>query len=163
MEDGASAQPRPRLTDPVQLFAFGFGSGLAPVAPGTMGTLAALPIYLLFASQPLWIYSLVVIAAGLLGVWLCGSASRRLGVHDHPGIVWDEFVGVWIALWAVPAEPLWIASAFVAFRILDIAKPWPISWLDEHLRGGLGIMADDVAAGVLACLVLQFALRVGGA
>lgn len=161
MDDGAGGGGRPRLSDPVQLLAFGFGSGLSPVAPGTVGTLAALPLYLLIARQPLWIYSLVVLAAALLGVWLCEQASRRLGVHDHPGIVWDEFVGLWIALWAVPVEPLWIAAGFLAFRVFDIAKPWPIGWLDQHARGGFGIMIDDVAAGLLACVTLQFALHVG--
>lgn len=161
MEDQARSHARPRMADPVQLLAFGFGSGLSPVAPGTAGTLAALPLYLLLAAQPLWLYSALVVAAALFGVWLCGQASERLGVHDHRGIVWDEFVGVWIALWAVPPEPLWIGAGFLAFRIFDIAKPWPISWLDEHARGGFGIMVDDIAAGVFACLTLQLALHLG--
>ncbi|WP_439107111.1 phosphatidylglycerophosphatase A family protein [Congregibacter sp.] len=157
-----SAHPSPKLTDPVQLLAFGFGSGLAPKAPGTVGTLAALPLYWLMASQPLWIYSLIVIAAALLGIWICDRASAALKVHDHPGIVWDEFVGVWIALWAVPAEPLWIVAGFLVFRVFDIVKPWPIGWLDQHARGGFGIMIDDIVAGVLACLTLHLALTFGG-
>ena len=125
----------PRLRDPVHLLAFGFGAGLSPRAPGTVGTLAAIPVYLLFAGQPLWLYSLIVVAA----------------------------VGLWIALWAIPVEPLWIAAGFVAFRVFDIAKPWPISWLDENAKGGFGIMIDDVAAGLLACLALHVAITLGGA
>ena len=96
--------------------------------------------------------------AAVLGVFLCDRASDSLGVHDHPGIVWDEFVGLWIALWALPPEPLWIALGFVVFRVLDIAKPWPVGWLDRHTRGGLGIMVDDVAAGVMTCVTLHLAL-----
>lgn len=153
----------PRLREPVHLLAFGFGAGLSPRAPGTVGTLVAIPVYLLFAGQPLWLYSLIVVAAGILGVWICGQSADRLAVHDHPGIVWDEFVGLWIALWAVPVEPLWVAAGFVAFRVFDIAKPWPISWLDENAKGGFGIMIDDIVAGFFACLVLHAALLLGGA
>lgn len=152
---------RPTLTDPVQLLAFGFGSGLAPKAPGTVGTLAALPFYGLIAPQPLWIYTLIVVGLGVLGVWICDRASKALKVHDHPGIVWDEFVGLWITLWAVPVEPLWILAGFLVFRVFDIAKPWPIGWLDRHARGGFGIMIDDVVAGVLACFTLHLALWLG--
>lgn len=158
----AARLARPNLRDPVHFLAFGFGAGLSPRAPGTVGTLVALPPYLLFADQPLAIYSAIVVAAAVLGVWLCGVSAERLAVHDHPGIVWDEFVGLWIALWAVPVDPLWIAAAFVAFRIFDIGKPWPIGWLDEHARGGLGIMIDDIVAGILACAVLHAALFLGG-
>ncbi|MDP5053489.1 MAG: phosphatidylglycerophosphatase A [Congregibacter sp.] len=156
-----SAHPTPSLTDPIQLLAFGFGSGLSPKAPGTVGTVAALPLYGLFASQPLWIYSSIVVLAGLLGIWVCDRASKALGVHDHPGIVWDEFVGLWIALWAVPVEPLWILAGFLVFRIFDIAKPWPIGWLDRHVHGGFGIMIDDVVAGLMTCLALHLALWLG--
>ena len=158
MDVNPPGQVRPRMTDPVQFLAFGFGSGLSPWAPGTAGTVMALPVYLLFADQPLWIYSAIVLLAAVLGVFLCDRASHSLGVHDHPGIVWDEFVGLWIALWALPPEPLWIALGFVVFRVLDIAKPWPVGWLDRHTRGGLGIMVDDVAAGVMTCVTLHLAL-----
>lgn len=151
------------MSDPVQFLAFGLGSGLSPRAPGTVGSLAAIAIYLLFAQQPLWVYALIVAVAGGLGVWICGVASDRLGVHDHSGIVWDEFVGMWIALCAVPVTPPSIITAFLAFRVFDIAKPWPISWLDEHAKGGFGIMIDDVAAGVLACATVHLALLFGGA
>jgi phosphatidylglycerophosphatase A len=142
----------------VQFLAFGFGSGLSPKAPGTVGTLAAVPVYLLVADWPLWAYSLLVLAAAVVGVWICQWASDQLQVHDHPGIVWDEFVGYWITLWAVPADWLWIAIGFVVFRILDIAKPWPISQLDRQVKGGFGIMIDDILAGVMACAILHVAL-----
>jgi phosphatidylglycerophosphatase A len=153
--------PMPRLTDPVQFLAFGFGSGLSPRAPGTVGTLAAVPLYLLFAGQPLWAYALILVITTVFGVWVCDVASSRLGVHDHPGIVWDEFVGLWITYFALPPDPAWIIAGFVVFRIFDIAKPWPISWIDEHARGGLGIMADDLLAGVFACLTLHLARILG--
>jgi len=152
-----TAWPRPRLADPVQFLAFGFGSGLSPRAPGTVGTLAALPLYALIAPLPLWTYTGIVLLAAIVGIWLCERSSRALGVHDHPGIVWDEFVGLWIALWAVPVELPWIALGFLIFRLFDIAKPWPIGWLDKHAHGGLGIMIDDIVAGIMACGCLHVA------
>jgi phosphatidylglycerophosphatase A len=142
----------------VQFLAFGFGSGLSRRAPGTLGTLVAVPLYLTFAHTPLWLYSLVVLLALAAGVWLCERASQELGVHDHPGIVWDEFVGLWITLWAVPAEPVWIVLGFVVFRVFDIAKPWPIGGLDRRVGGGWGIMLDDVVAGLFSCATLHLAV-----
>ncbi len=150
------------MSDPVQFLAFGLGSGLSPKAPGTAGSVAAIPIYLLFAQQPLWIYALIVLGAAIAGIWICGVASDRLGVHDHSGIVWDEFVGMWIALAAVPITPLAVLMAFLAFRVFDIAKPWPIGWLDKNTQGGLGIMIDDVVAGILACATVHLALSFSG-
>lgn len=144
---------------PVQFAAFGFGSGLVPRAPGTAGTLAAIPVYLLFAEWDLVPYTLLLVAATLLGVWFCGAASRQLAVHDHPGIVWDEFVGFWITMWAVPPDWVWVIAGFVLFRFFDIVKPWPISVLDRKVSGGLGIMIDDMLAGAMACVVLHIALR----
>jgi phosphatidylglycerophosphatase A len=144
---------------PVQFLAFGFGSGLFPKAPGTAGTLLAIPLYLLFAEWGLLQYTVLLAVAVLLGVWICGAASRQLQVHDHPGIVWDEFVGFWITMWAVPPDWIWMIAGFVLFRIFDIAKPWPVSALDRKVGGGLGIMADDMLAGALACLTLHIALR----
>lgn len=145
------------LKSPVQLLAFGFGSGLSPRMPGTVGTLFAVPPYLLLADLGEVYYAAFLVAASLIGIWICGHSSRQLKVHDHPGIVWDEFVGFWITMWAVPAEPVWIVSGFVVFRFLDIIKPWPISALDKRVKGGLGIMADDMVAGVMACLTLHLA------
>ncbi len=149
------------LRNPVQLLAFGFGSGLSPKAPGTMGTVAAVPLYLLLAQLPLTWYTAVVIAAGLIGLYLCGRSGSELEVEDHPGIVWDEFVGLWITMWAVPVTPLWILAGFVVFRVFDIWKPWPISWMDREIKGGLGVMLDDVCAGIAACAVLHFGINLG--
>ena len=142
---------------PMQFFAFGFGSGLSPWAPGTAGTLLAVPLYLLVADWSLAFYTLFIFATALLGIWFCGAASRELGVHDHPGIVWDEFVGYWITLWALPGSWTWMVAGFVVFRIFDIAKPWPISLLDRNVKGGFGIMIDDIVAGTLACVTLHLA------
>jgi phosphatidylglycerophosphatase A len=139
----------------VLLLAFGFGSGLAPKAPGTIGTLAAIPLYLLLAKLPLIGYVLVVLLSFMVGCWLCGEAAKQLGVHDFGGIVWDEFVGYWITMFAAPAGWLWIALAFVLFRLFDIWKPWPIRTADKQVQGGLGIMLDDVLAGLYAWLCLQ--------
>ena len=143
---------------PVQFLAFGFGSGLSPKAPGTMGTLVAIPIFLLIAEWPLLWYSVFVLAAAGAGVWICERASAQLRVHDHPGIVWDEFVGYWVTMIAVPVTPLWALAGFLLFRLFDIWKPWPIGWADRRVHGGLGIMLDDLIAGVFAALCLH-ALR----
>ena len=150
------------LRNPVQFLAFGFGSGLSPRAPGTAGTLMAVPLYWLVSDWSLLWYSLFILVTALLGVWICDVASRQLGVHDHPGIVWDEFVGYWLTLWAMPPNWLWIVAGFVVFRVFDIVKPWPISVLDRKVKGGLGIMVDDILAGVMACATLHLAVRLVG-
>ena len=158
--DAPGPQPAPDLLrHPAQLLAFGFGSGLAPRAPGTVGTLVAVPLYLLLAQASLLQYTFLVAAAALVGTWACGVASRQLRVHDHPGMVWDEFVGFWITMWALPSEWEWVAAGFVLFRLYDIVKPWPVSVLDKKVGGGFGIMIDDMLAGILACLTLHIALR----
>ncbi|MCG5516866.1 MULTISPECIES: phosphatidylglycerophosphatase A [unclassified Ectothiorhodospira] len=143
------------LRDPVHFLAFGFGSGLSPKAPGTAGTVAAIPLFLLLQGVPLWAYLLITALVVAVGIWLCGESSRRLGVHDHPGIVWDEIAGFLITLIAAPAGWIWIIVGFALFRLFDILKPWPIGWLDKHLEGGTGIMLDDVLAGIYALIVLQ--------
>jgi phosphatidylglycerophosphatase A len=145
------------FSNPAQFLAFGFGSGLSPIAPGTVGTIVAVPLYLLVADLSLPAYSMFILVTAVLGTWFCDVASRQLGVHDHPGIVWDEFVGYWITMWAMPHSWNWILAGFVAFRIFDIIKPWPISLLDRHVKGGFGIMIDDVVAGILACATLHLA------
>ncbi len=146
---------RPRLTNPWHLLAFGFGSGLAPKAPGTFGTLAAIPFYLALQSLSLPLYIAFIAIASLAGIAICGRTSRDMGVHDHPGIVWDEFCGFWVTMIAAPAGWTWIALGFMFFRIFDIWKPWPIKLADKHIHGGLGIMLDDLLAGFLAFLALQ--------
>ena len=145
------------LRQPIHLLAFGFGSGLAPKAPGTFGTLAAVPLYLLFMHLPLVSYSIMLLVTFALGVYLCDRSSKMLSVHDHPGIVWDEFVGFWITMWAAPAGWIWVLLGFVLFRFFDVIKPWPIRWLDQKVDGGFGIMIDDVVAGLMALGVMHVA------
>jgi phosphatidylglycerophosphatase A len=142
------------LTDPVNLLAFGFGTGLAPKAPGTVGSLVG--VVFAFAALPLpfeWRIAVGVLITAA-GFWLCGESARRVGVDDHPGIVWDEIAALYLVLLSVPASPAWWASAFVLFRVFDIWKPWPIRDLDHRLHGGLGIMLDDLAAGLYAASIL---------
>ncbi|QTR52343.1 phosphatidylglycerophosphatase A [Thiothrix unzii] len=143
------------LTSPVHFLAFGFGSGLSPKAPGTMGTLAAIPLYLLLMNLPLTSYLLAVLLISVAGIWICGESSRRLGVHDHGGIVWDEFAGFLLTMTAAPQGWAWIVLGFALFRLFDIWKPWPVRVADRQLHGGLGIMLDDILAGIYAWLVLQ--------
>jgi len=143
--------------------AFGFGSGLAKFAPGTFGTLVAIPLYLAISALPAWLYAVTVFAAFALGVWICDTVSRDLGVHDHGGIVFDEFVGFWITMFLVPPSALAVLAGFVLFRLFDIWKPGPIRWCDRNVQGGFGIMVDDVAAGVVACAALHLLLRAVGA
>lgn len=147
--------PLSLLKNPVHGLAFGFGSGLVPKAPGTAGTVMAIPLYLLFAQLPLFEYAILLVVTFLIGVYLCHKTAKDLDVHDHPGIVWDEFVGYWITMLAAPVGWYWIVVGFVLFRIFDVLKPWPISWLDKHVHGGFGIMIDDVLAGFMALAVMN--------
>ena len=134
--------------------AFGFGSGLSPFAPGTMGTLVAIPfIFVLkgLGNPGFWV---VLVLLFLLGVKLCGDVSRKLGVHDHGGIVWDEMVGYWLSAAFVPLQWPWLLAAFLLFRFFDIVKPWPIRQLDKEVSGGFGIMIDDVVAALFTVVIL---------
>lgn len=144
--------------NPVHFLAFGFGSGAAPYAPGTFGTMVAIPIYLLMMSLPLWAYLGVVLVMTVVGIWLCETTSRDLGVHDHSGIVWDEFVGYLITMAAAPPGWMWVVAGFILFRIFDILKPWPIRRIDQQVEGGWGIMLDDILAGLYAWALLQAAV-----
>ncbi len=143
------------LRNPIHLLAFGFGSGLAPKAPGTAGTIVAVLPYWLLAQLPLPIYLVVTVFAFIAGIYICDYSSRALGVHDHPGIVWDEIAGYLLTMLAAPAGWIWILVGFVLFRLFDIWKPWPIGWLDRRVSGGLGIMLDDLIAGLFAFLCMQ--------
>ncbi|QEY58245.1 phosphatidylglycerophosphatase A [Pseudomonas sp. C27(2019)] len=134
--------------------AFGFGTGLAKKAPGTWGTLAGLALMPLLYLLPLWLGLVVIVLASVFGIWLCGRVADDLGVHDHGGIVWDEMVGIWITLILLPNSWQWWLLGFIVFRVLDIFKPWPISWLDRHVSGGLGVMLDDMLAGLIAAALL---------
>ena len=143
------------LANPIHLLAFGFGAGLSPKAPGTMGTIVAVLIYLLLPSMPPIIYAGLILLSFVFGIWICAKTAEDLGVHDHGGIVWDEFVGYWITMFMAPSGLFWVLLGFVLFRLLDIFKPWPIKWADKELAGGLGIMLDDVLAGIMAALGMQ--------
>jgi len=143
------------LRHPVNFLALGFGSGLVPVAPGTAGTLAAIPVYLLLQPLAPELYLPLVALLFVVGIPICAFTAKRLGVHDHPGIVWDEVVGYLVTMAFAPAHWLWVVAGFVLFRIFDVAKPWPIKWLDQQVHGGLGIMLDDLVAGVFAAVLLQ--------
>jgi len=142
--------------NPWHFLAFGFGSGLARFAPGTFGTLAAIPPYLLLVQLPWAAYAIIVVLAFIIGIRICQIATDDLQVHDFSGIVWDEFVGLWITLFLIPFEWQWLVLGFILFRFFDIIKPWPINYLDKYAKGGFGIMIDDVLAGIYAwfCLFL---------
>jgi phosphatidylglycerophosphatase A len=153
----SSGSPRlsPRLLrDPVHFFALGFGSGLAPKAPGTAGTLVGVLLDPLLRPLGLELRIGVVVLMFVAGVWLCGESARRLGVHDHGGIVWDEIVGYLALMLVLPAGWPWALAGFVVFRFFDILKPWPIRQLDHGVGGGFGIMLDDIVASVWGALVL---------
>ncbi len=150
-------------TSPWHVLAFGFGAGLAPRAPGTIGTLVAVPIHLLIAPLPLALEGLVVAALAVAGIAICGRAAEDLGVGDHPGIVWDEIVGFLLTMLAAPAGWPWIVAGFVAFRFFDIVKPWPVSLADREVHGGLGVMLDDLIAGLYAGATLLAARAALGA
>ena len=141
--------------DPSHLLAYGFGSGLSPWAPGTCGTVVAVMIYLLLPPMSALTYLGFILVTFLVGIWLCDRASRAAGIQDPGGIVWDEFVGLWITLFLAPPGWQWVLVGFILFRLLDILKPWPIKWADSRVKGGLGIMLDDVIAGIMAALCIQ--------
>ncbi len=144
------------LRNPLHLLSLGFGSGLSPHAPGTMGTLVAVPLYLMLSRLELIAYLIAIASGFILGIYVCNYTSKALGVHDHSGIVWDEIIGYWIAMIAVPAPTWqWILTGFVLFRFFDIVKPWPVNLADKHLPGGFGIMIDDVLAGLYAFACIQ--------
>jgi len=135
--------------------AIGFGAGLSPAAPGTIGTAVAVPLVFALAMLPLFASALVIIALLVLGVYVSERTSRDIGVEDHGGIVIDEIVGFAITMWALPLTWQWLLAGFVLFRFLDIVKPWPVRFFDQHVTGGLGVMADDIVAGLLACCLLH--------
>ena len=153
--------PKQILSDPVLFLAFGFGSGLAKKAPGTLGTLAAVPVYWLFAQTNIFVYSLLTVAVTITGIWICGIAAEKLGEHDFGGIVWDEIAGYLITMWLVPFTWQAMVIGFLLFRVFDIIKPWPIKWVDQRVGGGFGIMLDDVLAGVLAGILALLFIDLG--
>ena len=146
--------PASALREPVHLLALGFGSGLAPVAPGTFGSLVGVALALLVLQAGWWVALAAAVIASIAGVWICGESARRLGVHDHPAIVWDEVAGMMLVMLAAPATWWGAAMAFVLFRVFDVWKPWPIREVDHGMRGGAGIMLDDILAALWAVAVL---------
>ncbi|MGB3725527.1 MAG: phosphatidylglycerophosphatase A [Glaciecola sp.] len=147
-----------KLTHPAHFLGFGFGSGLIPFMPGTMGSLAAIPLIVAMSYLSLYGFIAVTVASVLVGIWICDKAAADLGVHDHGAIVWDEIAGMMIVFIAIPLSWHSLLIGFLLFRFFDILKPWPISFLDKHIHGGLGIMVDDLVAGAasLACLHLIY-------
>lgn len=143
------------LTKPIHLLALGFGSGLMRPAPGTWGTLAVVPLYLLMVQLGTIAYLLILFWVCLCGIWICGKCADDIGVHDHPAIVWDEFAGFLITMLFIEPTIINVIVGFALFRFFDIVKPWPIGYLDRKVRGGFGIMLDDVIAGLFALAVLH--------
>lgn len=149
--------PKFQISNPVHFLALGFGSGLIKPAPGTWGTLSAVPLYYLLMqvmSSASIEYFVIILVSFLVGIYLCGKTATDVGVHDHGAIVWDEIVGFLITMLLVPVTWVNVVLGFVLFRIFDIIKPWPIKLLDKHVHGGFGIMIDDVLAGVFAWVLL---------
>lgn len=146
------------ITNPIHFLALGFGSGLAPKAPGTFGTLAAIPVLLILSLFSLPVFILATVLVCLAGIYICGKAAEDAGVHDHGAIVWDEIAGFLITMLFIPVTWQTVIVGFVLFRFFDIIKPWPISFIDKHCHGGVGIMLDDIVAGfmALACMHLIF-------
>lgn len=139
------------------MLGFGFGSGLAPVAPGTFGTLPALPMAFLLHLIGVTGWWMAVLCAILFvwGIYICRHTEISLGVQDYSGIVWDEIVGMMLVLAFVPFYWAWWLAAFILFRMFDALKPWPIKWFDARVHGGFGIMLDDFIAALFTLLVLN--------
>lgn len=134
--------------------AFGLGSGLAGVAPGTAGSALGLLLFIPALYAPFPVQVVIIVIGFVLGVWVCDRVAKHMEVKDPGGIVWDEFVGMWITLLLLPSL-MWLPTAFLLFRLFDIWKPWPVRVADEKLAGGLGIMLDDVFAGLYALAAVQ--------
>jgi len=146
------------LRNPIHILSFGFGAGLSPIAPGTMGTLVAIPIFIVLATFSPVIYLVTVAIIFLVGCWASGLTAEALGVPDHSGIVIDEIVGYLITMVFVPITWYWIILGFILFRLFDIWKPWPVSVADRRLKGGFGIMLDDVLAALYSLLSLHIVI-----
>ena len=152
---------RVSLSNPVHLLAFGFGSGLASKAPGTFGSIAAIPLIAVAAMYGNVIFGVVALLIAVVGIWVCQKATVDLGVHDHASIVWDEISGMFIAFIAVPISVPSVLLGLVLFRCFDILKPWPVSWADKRVNGGLGIMLDDWLAGAMTLACLHLTTQLG--
>lgn len=147
--------PREVWRNPLYFIAFGLGSGAMPIAPGTFGTLFAIPCYLLLRELPTHAYLIFTLCFIIFSSWLCDYISRQTHTHDHPGMCIDEFAGFFVTMLYAPSGWLWVATGFVLFRLFDILKPWPISYVDKNIHGGFGMVLDDVLAGLLSCAIIQ--------
>lgn len=143
------------MRHPAHFLGFGFGSGLIPLMPGTMGSLAAIPLIIAMSYLPLWAYIAVTLVSIYMGIKICQKVSDDLGVHDHGSIVWDEIAGMMLVFIAIPITWHAVLIGFLLFRIFDILKPWPISFFDKNVHGGWGIMVDDIIAGVASLALLH--------
>lgn len=155
MTQALPTRPRWDWRRPHNWLAFGFGAGLSPWAPGTVGTLAAIPLYLVLRALPPLEYLLMLAFLFLVGLWACGKTAQELGVCDPGAIVWDEILGFMVTMTLAPPGWIWILLGFMLFRLFDILKPWPIGALDRRVKGGLGILLDDLVAGGMAWGLLQ--------
>jgi phosphatidylglycerophosphatase A len=152
------------MRHPAVLLASGFGAGLSPIAPGTAGSLVGVLLYMAMVELPILHYVALTLVLAVAGVWVCDRAGKCLGVTDHPGIVWDEIVGLLITMTGTPWSWQSVVLGFAFFRLFDILKPWPIASIDRGVRGGFGVMLDDIMAGLyaLACLqILRSAFGIG--
>lgn len=140
---------------PAHFFGLGFGSGLACKAPGTFGTLVGLPLFWLIAAFTLPIQLVIVSALFLIGIYFCDVTGKALGVSDHGGIVWDEIVAIMLVLTFTPNQWQWWIAAFLLFRLFDIWKPFPIRQCDAKIKGGFGVMFDDLLAAIYAIVSLK--------
>jgi phosphatidylglycerophosphatase A len=142
---------------PVHFLAYGFGTGLAPFAPGTFGTLPAVVLFWFMAPLGAGTYAGIVAVMFVAGIFICGQTARDVGATDPGFIVYDEIVGFLVAMYLMPADWRWMAAGFVVYRVFDIWKPWPIHAAEERLGLGSGIMTDDVIAGLYSLAILQLA------
>lgn len=146
--------------NPLHFIAFGFGSGAIPGAPGTYGTIVAIPLYLLMIQLPFWAYASICVVGFIFGVWIADLVVKATGIEDHSGIVWDEIVGYWCTMLFAPTTWIAIILGFFWFRLFDILKPWPIRSVERHYKGGFGVMIDDVLAAIPAGVCVYLTLLV---
>lgn len=143
------------ISHPAHFFALGFGSGLSKKAPGTIGSLVGIPFYLLIATEPITSKLSILFLMFVMGVYLCDITGKNIGIADHGSIVWDEIVAVMLVLVFTPHYWTWWGIAFVLFRLFDIWKPFPIRQCDAKLKGGFGVMFDDLLAAIYAITILK--------
>ena len=151
----ANLTARQVFSHPVHFLAYGFGAGLSPKAPGTVGTLVAIPLYALLVYVGSGAYLAFLVVALVAGVFICGYSAGVMGIDDPKGVVWDEIVGYLITMLGLPFSWVWMLCGFLLFRLFDIWKPWPIRWVDRRIQGGVGIMLDDVIAAIFAAVLLN--------